>query len=657
MSDKNKLCVNNMRVLACQLIEQANSGHPGIALGASPVLFSLYANHLNVSNQTPNHYLRDRFVLSAGHGSAMLYSALHMFGFPISREDLTQFRQIGALCAGHPERDTKVGIEATTGPLGQGVANAVGMAIAEKHLASLFNKPDAVLVNNYTYALVGDGCLMEGVANEALSLAGTLNLNKLIVLYDFNKITIDGNIDVTFKQSTRKVMEGYGFEVLEVKNGNDLEEINQAILKAKTSNKPSFIMVNSIIGFGSVLAGTEKAHGAPLGATNMAELQNTLNMHTQPFEVLQEVKTHMQQYVNRYVAVEKEWHQREEHYKAKYPKEWQQFQTLQSMNFSTIEKVLEEIQNEKPSISTRELGGMVLAKLGEHYPNIIGGAADLTSSTKTIIKNSGKFSHENPSGRNIMFGIREFGMAAVSNGIAMYGGFVPFASTFFVFSDYCKAAIRLSALMHLKMMYIFTHDSIGVGEDGPTHQSVEQLTTFRAMPNITVYRPANLAETKAGYMLACTQNQPTMLVLTRQNLTQFHSNVSDALKGAYIASKEQGELQGILIATGSEVQLALAAQKTLQQKGISVRVVSMPSQELFLKQSKAYQEKVLPTTCTARVAVEAGSTLSWHRFVGTSEAVVGLDEFGLSGKYEQIFEHYGITEKNIVHKLLKQLNK
>ena len=643
--------VNSLRVLSCQTIQKANSGHPGIALGSAPIVYSLYANILNVSPNYPTHMLRDRFVLSAGHGSAMLYSALHLFGFKLSINDLKEFRQLNSHTPGHPEVCQECGIESTTGPLGQGVANAVGMAMAERHLASVFNKPDLELFNNYTYALVGDGCLMEGVANEALSLAGTQKLNKLIVLYDFNKITIDGSTDYTFKQKTKTVFKGYGFNVIEVKNGNSVSQITNAIKRAQHSTKPTLIIVNTIIGFGSVLAGTEKVHGAPLGVEGMQALQQTLQINTADFEILPEVSDHYKFLQQRFYGVGSALEHKLNQYKQAYPQDYKKLMEFLAKDYSNANTVLKPLLSEKEMLSTREAGGMVLATLSKEYENIFGGTADLSSSTKTIIKNSGKFMPDSPEGRNIMFGIREFAMSTICNGIALYGGLTPFASTFYVFSDYLKSGARLSALMSLKVLYIFTHDSIGVGEDGPTHQSVEQLTTFRATPNTTVFRPANLQETKAGFVYALNNNAPTHLILTRQNILNFESSIEDALKGGYILSDAKNP-QAIIIATGSEVEIALSAQQELEKQGVPVRVVSMPSQEIFNEQSAAYKNKVLSSQITNRVAIEAGSTLSWFKYVGLNGAVLGIDQFGKSGKYTDVYNHFGLNAKTLVKTVL-----
>lgn len=655
--DIERLSIDTIRTLSCEMIEKANSGHPGIVLGASPLLYTLYAKVLNVSSNNPTHFMRDRFVLSAGHGSAMLYATLKMFGYNFSLNDLKNFRQLNSKTPGHPELDPHLGIEATTGPLGQGVANAVGLALAEKHLASVFNKPDATLINNYTYALVGDGCLMEGVANEALSLAGTLKLNKLIVFYDFNKITIDGKIDLTFKQNTKLVFKGYGFNVIEIKDANNTKAILAATKKAQKSDKPTLIMLNSIIGFGSVLAGTSKAHGAPLGEQALKELKNKFMITTGEFEVLPQVEQHFLDLQKRFFGVDKNFEEAVYNYKTKYPNEYEEFNKYLKNDFKNAKQILEKIEFSKDTSSTRELSGMVLAELTKVYPNIIGGTADLSSSTKTLVANSGKFQAHTPKEKNIMFGVREFGMSAITNGIAMYGGLTPFASTFFVFSDYMRAGVRLSALMNLKVLYVFTHDGIGVGEDGPTHQSIEQLNSFRVMPNVVVYRPCNFTEVKAGYYLALNSNNPTLLIMTRQNILNPSSSFNDATKGGYVLSPEKGKLSAIIIATGSEVEIALSSQAELEKKGIGTRVVSMPSMEVFEKQSEDYKSKVLPKNIKTVVSIEAGSTGLWHKYTGSFGATLGIDTFGKSANYKDLYKDFGLTSQNltkVVEKTYKQ---
>lgn len=648
--------INELRVLACQMINQANSGHPGIVLGASPALYALCANHLQVNPKNPTSLLRDRFVLSAGHGSAMLYATLHLFGYEFGLQDLKEFRQLGSCTPGHPELDVARGIEATTGPLGQGLGMAVGMCMAQRHLASKFNKPDIKLIDNYTYVLAGDGDLMEGVSHEVLSLAGAQQLEKLIVLYDSNHITIDGTTKNTFNQNTKQVMQGYGFEVIEVKNANNLAQINKAIIRAKASNKPSFIILHSTIGYASPLAGSNKVHGSPLGEENLQILQQNLKTNMQPFAVSKEVTEHFKQLQTRFDLVEQNWQTKLKTYQTKYAKDYKALQTFLKQDFSGAQKVLQQVKTSKTNISTREAGNLVLQALGAKYDNIFGGAADLVASTKTIVADTKPFTKQTPNGRNVMFGIREFGMSAIANGLALYGGLVPFASTFMVFGDYLKPALRLSAIMQQKVLYILTHDSIYVGEDGPTHQPIEQLTQFRATPNVTVFRPCNLDETKAGYAVALNNNQPTVLALTRQNLPNVASEFEDAMRGGYIFEKEpQKNLDAILIATGSEVHLAVQAQKLLQEMQISARVVSMPSVELFYQQTKAYQNKILPNTCEKRVVIEAGSTLGWQGIAGNKGIVLGMNTFGASGKAQQVAKQFGFTPQQVAKATAKLL--
>lgn len=651
------LSINTIRVLACEMIEKAKSGHPGIVLGASPLLYTLYKDVLNIDPNNPTSMLRDRFVLSAGHGSAMLYSALHLFGYDITMQDLKEFRQLDSKTPGHPEADAKLGIESTTGPLGQGVANAVGMAIAERHLAQTFNKPDATLIDNYTYVLAGDGCLMEGVANEALSLAGTLKLNKLIVFYDYNKITIDGTTDNTFNQNTEAVFKGYGFNVIKVKDANSTLSIKKAVKKAKNSDKPTLIILKSIIGYGSAVAGSEKAHGSPLGEKGLSQLKSTLGVDTQSFDVLPSVTEHFNTIKQRYNNVSKLWQQSIDNYKAKYANDYKLFNKYIKQDFTSVQSYLKKLKYDKASDATRNMSGAVLDVITQKYPYIIGGAADLVASTKASVKSSGKFAYNAYYNRNIMYGIREFAMGAISNGISLYGGLTPFASTFFVFSDYMRSSIRMSALMNQRVLYILTHDSIGLGEDGPTHQAVEHLNSFRVMPNVNVCRPSNFTEVKASYDIALNSHCPTIMVLSRQSVNNAHSEYEDALKGGYVIDKEQGKLDIILLATGSEVDIALEAKKKLQDKGYGTRVVSMPSLEVYDKQTSAYKEKVLPKSVKAKISIEAGSTGLWYKYVGQDGYALGVDDYGKSGKYKQVYKHFGLTCDNVYKEALKVYKK
>lgn len=652
---KETIAVNNIRVLSCDMISNAKSGHPGIALGATPIYLAI-RKCMNASAKYSNHILRDRFVLSAGHGSSMLYAGLHLLGYKITMDDLKSFRKLGSVTSGHPEVGVTDGVDCSTGPLGQGVASAVGLAVAEAHLASKFNKPDLKLFDNYTYCLMGDGCLMEGVANEALSFAGTNKLNKLICLYDFNAITIDGSISQTFAQSTKDVLKAYGFNVLEVENGNSVADIEKAIKIAKQSDKPSFIIVKTEIGFGSPYQGQAKVHGTPLKDEELISLRNTLKMDIKPFEVKAETKEYFEeikiQKENDFKVIDEKLNQYKKLYK-------QEFKTLQSYfePLKDIEKNLEKLTQQKDD-STRNLSGEVLNYLSKIYPNIIGGTADVSGSTKAYIKDGGNFSNSNYSGRNILYGVREFAMSAISNGIALYGGLKPFASTFFAFSDYMKNGVRMSAFMNLPVMYILSHDSIAVGEDGPTHQSIEQLIQFRAMPNINVIRPCNMEETKAGYVIGLTQQKPSILCLSRQVLPHLNSTMQNALNGGYIFSKEKfDELNAIIIATGSEVELAVEAQKVLWQKGYNVRVVSMPCCEVFDEQNEKYKNKVLPKNMPSRIAVEAASNLGWFKYIGLTGDSVTINEFGVSGKASDLYKHFNITVENIVDTTIKNIKK
>lgn len=643
---KETIAVNNLRVLANDMISNAKSGHPGIALGATPICIAIQ-KQMKSSAKYSNHILRDRFVLSAGHGSSMLYAMLHLMGYNVTIDDLKKFRQLDSATPGHPEVGVTDGVDVSTGPLGQGVANAVGLALAEKYMAAKYNKSDINLFDNYTYCVVGDGCLMEGIASEALSFAGTNKLNKLIVLYDSNNITIDGDTKQTFTQDTKKVMEAYGFNVLFVENGNDVASIESAIEQAKLSDKPSFIEVKTKIGFGSVLEGNAKVHGSPLKDDALAELRANLGVNTNPFEIMPEAQEYYKELINLKACDFENVNQRLEDYKSKYPQEYNKLENYLENNID-VEKVLTSLNCEE-DYSTRDLSSMVLNALANEYDNIVGGTADVSASTKAYIKEGGNFGVDNYAGRNIFYGIREHAMGAISNGIALYGGLKSFASTFFAFSDYMKNAIRMSALMNLPVTYILSHDSIAVGEDGPTHQCVEHLTQFRATPNINVFRPCNMEETKAGYVTALTDIKPTILALSRQVLPHLHSTMQDALCGGYIIAKEPlQKLDAIIIATGSEVQFAIQAQQKLSILGYSVRVVSMPCMELFDKQKNSYKESVLPSAVINRVSVEAGSTLCWYKYVGLNGKAIGVDEFGLSGKEKDVYNYFNITVKNIV---------
>ena len=652
---KETIAINNLRTLACDMISNVKSGHPGIALGATPIYLAILKS-MKSSAKHSNHILRDRFVLSAGHGSSMLYAGLHLLGYNITMDDLKKFRQMGSITTGHPEVNVCDGVDVSTGPLGQGVANAVGFAVAEKYMASNFNKPDCNLFDNYTFCLLGDGCLMEGIANEALSFAGTNKLNKLIFLYDFNAITIDGSISQTFNQNTIEVLKGYGLNVLEVENGNSVSEIEKAINKAKESDKPNFIIVKTLIGFGSPYEGQAKIHGNPLKEEGLKILRENLKINTKPFEILPETKEYFDELKETKEKVFEDVVNKLKYYKKHYKKEYKQLLSFFENN-SKVEEELENLVFDKDA-STRNLSSIVLNHLSKNHLNIIGGTADVSASTKAYINDGGNFGPNLYSGRNILYGVREHAMGAISNGIALYGGLRPFASTFFAFSDYMKNAVRMSALMNLPVLYIFSHDSIAVGEDGPTHQSVEQLVQFRAMPNINVFRPCNMEETKAGYLVSLTTQKPLILALSRQVLPYVQSTMQNAMKGGYIISKENmGELHSVLIATGSEVHLALDAQKVLFEKGYNVRVVSMPCMEIFDEQTDKYKNKVIPRNCVSRIAIEAGSELSWFKYVGLNGDTITVNSFGFSAREQDLYNHFNITVENIVNVTIKNIKK
>lgn len=654
MSNINMKSVNAIRVLAADAVQKANSGHPGLPLGSAAMAYELWAHHMNHNPADPNWANRDRFILSGGHGSTLLYSLLHLFGYGLTVEDLKNFRQDGSLTPGHPEYKHTVGVEATTGPLGAGMAMAVGMAAAEAHLAAVFNKENYPVVDHYTFVLGGDGCMMEGISSEAFSLAGTLKLDKLIVLYDSNKISIEGSTDIAFTEDVKKRFEAFGFQTLVVEDGNNLEEIAKAIEEAKADKtRPSMITVKTKIGFGCpAKEGKASAHGEPLGAENVTALKENLGWESQePFFVPEDVYANYKALAAEGAKKEAAWDDMFEAYSKAYP---EMKQLWDKFHDDTIADDL--INNEdywkfadKPE-ATRNLSGQVINKLKDLVPNMIGGAADLAPSTKTYMKDAGDFCAEDYAGRNMHFGVRELAMAAIGNGIALHGGLKAFVSTFFVFSDYVKPMARLSALMGLPITYVFTHDSIGVGEDGPTHEPIEQLAMFRALPNFVVYRPCDATETNAAWYAAISsKNHPTALVLTRQNLPQLAGSSKEALKGGYvIADSTKAVPDAIIMASGSEVQLGVNAKEELAKEGIDVRVVSMPSMDVFEMQSEEYKESVLPKTVRARVAVEALTDFGWGKYVGLDGAYVTMHGFGASAPANLLFEKFGFTTENVV---------
>lgn len=646
--------VNSIRVLAADAIQKANSGHPGLPLGSAPMAYELWAKHMNHNPANPKWENRDRFILSGGHGSALLYSLLHFFGYGITIDDMKNFRQLGSKTPGHPEYGHTVGVEATTGPLGAGMAMAVGMAMAEKHLAAVFNKENYPVVDHYTYVLGGDGCMMEGISYEAFSLAGTLGLEKLIVLYDSNNISIEGDTNIAFRENVRQRFEAFGFHTQLVEDGNDLDAIGKAIEAAKAEKtRPSMIEIKTKIGAGCpAKEGKASAHGEPLGAENIAAMRENLGIADNgPFVIDQDVYDNFAELAKGKAEVEDAWHELFDSYCEAYPEMKALWDKYYDSDNAKCLYDMDEFWNsfDKPE-ATRNVSGKLLNILKDIVPNMFGGAADLAPSTKTNMKDAGDFSKENPSGKNIHFGIREIAMAAIGNGIALHGGLRPYVSTFFVFSDYVKPMARLSSLMQLPLTYVLTHDSIGVGEDGPTHEPIEQLAMLRAMPNFHVYRPADATECAAAWYHALNnKTTPTALVLSRQNLPQLDGSSPEALKGGYILEDSEKDVpDAIIIATGSEVSLAVEAKKELIADGIDVRVVSMPCMDIFNEQSTEYQEQILPKDVKARVGVEALSEFGWGKYLGLDGEFIGMNSFGASAPGGQLFEHFGITKDAVV---------
>lgn len=645
--------INELRVLAVDMIENANSGHPGIALGSAPILYALYSKILNVVPDDDKNILRDRFVMSAGHGSSIYYAMLHAFGYKISLNDLKAFRKLDSITPGHPEYGHVPGVDATTGPLGQGVSMAVGMALAERVMAKRFNKADITLFDNYTYALVGEGCLMEGVSYEALSLAGTLKLNKLIVLYDCNGITLDSSTKSVMDQNILGYFKSLNFNTIEVADGNDVEQIIQAITVAKQSkDKPTFIKINTHIGYGSALQDSNKAHGSVLGAENVKLLRETLGVTSEPFNLDKNVLRDLKFLSKRFETVKKNFKERIKVYSKAYPGDYKVLNEYLNADATKASEILSNL-NINEDMSGRDMGGLVLNKLAEVYPNLICGAADVCGSTKVNVKSSG-FINDDYANKNIKYGIREFGMGCISNGMSLYGGLVPVNSTFLVFSDYMKSAMRLSALMGQKVISVFTHDSIAVGEDGATHQSSEQMWGIRNIPNTYLFRPANLTETKVAYLKALERKAPTTIVLSRQKLRNISSCMDKASLGGYIISPEKGEtLNGVIIATGSEVGLALDAQAELYKKGYDVRVVSMPCVELFKEQPLKYRNSVIPANLKSVFTIEAGASGGWYEFTGRFGKCFAVDDFGDSAPYQEIYNKFGLTPEIISKEIIQ----
>lgn len=657
--NNERMVVNAIRILAAEGVQKARSGHPGMPMGAAPAAFAIWGKAMTHNPANPKWINRDRFVLSSGHGSMLIYSLLHLFGYGLTIEDLKQFRQFGSLTPGHPEYGHTVGVETTTGPLGQGIANAVGMAMAEKHLAAKFNREGFNVIDHYTWCILGDGCMMEGISHEACSLAGTLKLNKLIAVYDDNEISIEGDTDLAFREDVPARFRAYGWNVIDVRDGNCWRQVEAALKIAKHSDKPTLVVTHTDIGFGSPKAGMSSAHGEPLGEENLAITKKTLGWPCEePFAVPQEVYNETAITREAGAKAEAAWNALMAEYGKAYPELKAEFDQWFSDELPVDLTKDPELFAFEGKSATRNSSGVTLNRLAERIPNLFGGSADLAPSNKSNMKGKGDFSAETPEGQNIHFGVREHAMSAICNGIKLHGGLRPYCATFFVFSDYMKNAMRMSSIMNLGIPYILTHDSIGVGEDGPTHQPIEQLAGLRAVPGLIVYRPADSKEVAAGWIAAMTEKHPVALVLTRQDLPLYEKSGLDALKGGYIISDcDKATPDVLLMASGSEVEPCVEAQKLLAAEGVAARVISMPSFELFEAQSDEYKESVMPRAVRARVAVEAAATFGWHKYVGLDGAVIGLDHFGASAPYKFLFKEYGFTAENVAETAKKTLGK
>lgn len=657
--NKDNLTINAIRVLSSEMVDKANSGHPGLPLGASPMAYTLFDKVMKHNPKNPNWVNRDRFILSAGHGSALLYSFLHVYEYGLTIEDLKGFRQFNSLTPGHPEYGHTAGVEATTGPLGQGLSNAVGMAMAEAHLAKTFNTEKYNLIDHYTYVIVGDGCMMEGITNEASSLAGTLGLHKLIVLYDSNNISIEGDTDIAFRENVSDRYKALDWDVHFVEDGNDLDAIQAAIAKAKeNSTQPSFIEIKTKIGFGSALVGSEKSHGAPLGTEGTKILKENLGfVYDEEFYVPKEVKEHVSETLIRLNTEEENWNHLYEEYKKDHPEKAKELDAYLNKEIPVQYLDSDEYYEFAGAMASRASSGEVLNRIADRVGHLFGGSADLAPSNNSTIKSAGHYSKENYAGRNVHFGVREHAMGAIANGLALHGGITPYVATFFVFADYMKPALRMSALMKLPVTYVFTHDSIGVGEDGPTHQPIDQMAMLRAIPGLINFRPADARETAAAWSYAVqSKEHPVTLELTRQNLNPIPGSGKEALKGAYVIKDFKKDFDVILIATGSEVDLAYKAADELLKEDIGARVVSMPSMDLFEMQSESYKQEVLPKSVRSRVGIEAYNELGWGKYIGLDGKMIAMNGFGASAPANKLFDHFGFTVENIVNTAKGLLN-
>lgn len=657
MQTIDQVAVNTLRFLSIDEVEKAKSGHPGFPLGTAPLMYTVWDRFMNYNPKDPNWFNRDRFILSPGHGSALYYAMLHLAGYDVSIEQLKNFRQWGSITPGHPEYGVTPGVDASTGPLGHGFAMGVGFAIAETMLAAKYNKPGFEVVNHYTYGLTSDGDQMEGVASEAASLAGTLGLGKLIYLYDDNHITIEGDTEIAFREDVGKRFEAYGWQVLRVADSEDIDALENAIKEAKADTEhPSLIIVRTHIGYGSPKQDNASCHGEPLGAEGVAKTKEAADWPVgQSFYVPVTVRKHFDDKLAACAEKQAAWEALLADYKVVYPELGKELEERIKGDVLVSRSDLEAVFSDIEGISTREAGGEVLQKLSMQLPQLVGGSADLGPSNKTVMKTCGYYSKDDRTGRNIHFGVREHAMGKALNGIALHGGFIPFGGTFLVFADFMRPAVRMAALMGLRSIFVFTHDSIAVGEDGPTHQPVEHAMSLRVIPNLCVIRPADALETAMAWQTAClNQHKPTALLLSRQKLPVLHKYAAvihdNAGKGAYVLDAGQGEAKAVIIATGSEVHLALEAQAKLAEEGICVSVVSMPSWDMFEMQSEEYKKSVLPEGLP-KVAVEAGVTLGWSRYTGSEDNVIGINKFGASAPGGTVMKEYGFTAENVVAKV------
>jgi len=659
MTVNRKQLANAIRVLAMDAVQKANSGHPGAPMGMADIAEVLWRDYLRHNPKNPKWPDRDRFVLSNGHGSMLLYALLHLTGYDLSMEDIKQFRQLHSKTPGHPEFGYTPGVETTTGPLGQGITNAVGMALAERMLAAQFNRPGHTIVDHYTYVFLGDGCLMEGISHEACSLAGTLGLGKLICFYDDNGISIDGEVEGWFTEDVVKRFEAYGWQVIPNVNGHDPEEIRQAIETARADReRPTLICCKTIIGYGSPnKAGTHDCHGAPLGEDEVRLVREELGWEHEPFVIPEEIYAAWDAR-KKGEELEKEWNERFAAYRREYPELAAEFERrvirgeLPEDWQAALQDWIEQLQKEKPSWATRVASGKTIAVLAKKLPELVGGSADLTPSNNTRWPDAIDVSKETPHGNYIHYGVREFAMSAIMNGLALHGGVIPFGGTFLIFSDYARNGVRMSALMRQRVIYVFTHDSIGLGEDGPTHQPIEQLASLRLIPNLHLWRPADAVETAIAWKKAVERKDgPTVLALTRQGVPHIErtpEQVEAIARGGYVLAGDEAEPELILIATGSEVALALDVRAKLAERGIKVRVVSMPCCEVFDAQDEAYREEVLPSSCRRRIAIEAGRSDYWRKYVGLEGAVIGIDRFGESAPGKVLFREFGFTVEHVL---------